>query len=70
MFRAGDVTVISKVDLLPHLEDFSVERARQALRQVGFAGEVFEVSRRGGEGFEAWLGWLRSEVGSRRVAAA
>jgi hydrogenase nickel incorporation protein HypB len=70
MFRAGDLTLITKVDLLPHLEDFSVERARASLRQVGFDGGVLEVSRRGGEGFTAWLDWLRAEVATRRAAAA
>ena len=70
MFRAGDLTLITKVDLLPHLDDFSVGRARESLRQVGFAGGVLEVSRRGGEGLAAWLDWLRAEVAARRTAAA
>jgi hydrogenase nickel incorporation protein HypB len=70
MFRAGDLTLITKVDLLPYLEEFSVERARRSLRDVGYTGEVLEVSKRGGDGFAAWLGWLRSEVASRRAAAA
>lgn len=69
MFRGADLTLISKVDLLPHLEEFSVERARASLRQVGFAGRTIEVSKRGGSGFEQWLGWLREEVAARRAAA-
>ena len=70
MFRAGDLTLITKVDLLPHLEDFSVDRARESLLQVGFGGGVLEVSKRGGEGFAAWLDWLRGEVAARRAVAA
>ena len=70
MFRAGDLTLITKIDLLPHLEDFSVDRARASLRQVGFGGGVLEVSRRGGDGFAAWLDWLRREIASCRTAAA
>ena len=70
MFRGADLALITKVDLLPHLEEFSVERARASLRHVGFAGQVLELSKRGGSGFEAWLGWLRDEVASRRAAAA
>ena len=69
MFRAGDLTLITKVDLLPHLEDFSVDRARDSLRQVGFVGAVLEVSKRGA-GLTAWLDWLRAEVASRQAAAA
>ena len=70
MFRAGDLTLITKVDLLPHLEDFSVARARESLRQVGYTGGVLEVSKRGGDGLVAWLDWLRGGVASRRAAAA
>jgi hydrogenase nickel incorporation protein HypB len=70
MFRGADLALITKVDLLPHLEEFSVERARDSLRQVGFAGTILELSKRGGPGLEAWLGWLRSEVAARRAAAA
>jgi hydrogenase nickel incorporation protein HypB len=70
MFRAADLTLITKVDLLPHLEEFSVDRARGSLRQVGFSGQILELSKRGGAGFEAWLQWLRGEVAARRAAAA
>jgi hydrogenase nickel incorporation protein HypB len=59
-----------QVDLLPHIEEFSVARARDSLRQVGFRGDIIELTRRGGPGFEAWLGWLRSEIAARRAAAA
>jgi hydrogenase nickel incorporation protein HypB len=67
MFRASDLALVTKVDLLPHLEDFSVERARGSLRQVGYAGEILELSKRGGPGFEAWLAWLRAEVAALRA---
>jgi hydrogenase nickel incorporation protein HypB len=67
MFRAGDLALITKVDLLPHIEEFKVERARESLRQVGFSGTIMEVSKRGGPGFAAWLDWLRSEVAATRT---
>ncbi|MGI9246103.1 MAG: hydrogenase nickel incorporation protein HypB, partial [Steroidobacteraceae bacterium] len=70
MFRCADLALITKVDLLPHIEEFSVERARTALRQVGFAGPVLELSKRGGAGFDQWLQWLRDEAAARRAAAA
>src|SRR5512135_1839259 len=70
MFRGADLALITKVDLLPHTEEFSVARARDSLRQVGFQGEIIELTRRGGPGFDAWLGWLRAEVAARRAAAA
>src|SRR5512138_1829064 len=70
MFRGADLALITKVDLLPHLEEFSVERARASLREVGFAGQVIELSKRGGPGLQSWLDWLRGELASRRAAAA
>ena len=70
MFRGADLALITKVDLLPHIEEFSVVRARDSLRQVGFKGDIIELTRRGGPGFTAWLDWLRGEVAARRAAAA
>ena len=70
MFRGADLALITKVDLLPHIEEFSVGRARDSLRQVGFRGDIIELTRRGGPGFEDWLGWLRGQVAARRAAAA
>ena len=70
MFRGADLALITKVDLLPHIEEFSVARARDSLRQVGFKGDIIELTRRGGPGFTAWLDWLRGEVAARRAAAA
>ena len=70
MFRGADLALITKVDLLAHIEEFSVERARKSLRDVGFQGHVIELSKRGGEGLDAWLDWLRAEVAARRAVAA
>jgi hydrogenase nickel incorporation protein HypB len=70
MFRGADLALITKIDLLPHIEEFSVARARDSLRQVGFKGEIIELTRRGGPGFEAWLAWLQTELAARRAAAA
>jgi hydrogenase nickel incorporation protein HypB len=70
MFRGADLALITKVDLLPHIEEFSVARARDSLRQVGFQGQIIELTRRGGPGFDAWLDWLRGEIAARSAAAA
>jgi hydrogenase nickel incorporation protein HypB len=70
MFRAADLTLITKTDLLPYLQEFSPARAREYLRQVGFDGAIIELSNRGGDGFEAWLAWLQSEVETQRRRVA
>jgi hydrogenase nickel incorporation protein HypB len=66
MFRAADLALITKTDLLPYLTEFSLERARASLRQIGFGGATLELSCRGGSGFEGWLAWLEQESAQRR----
>jgi len=70
MFRAADLSLITKTDLLAYIAEFKLERAHAALRQIGFQGETIELSNRGGDGFAAWLAWLRREVASQRGRAA
>ena len=69
MFRAADLALLTKTDLLPYIGEFRPERARAALRQVGFAGETIELTSRGGAGFESWLAWLEREVAAQRERA-
>ncbi len=66
IFRDADLTLLTKADLLPHL-DFEVERAENALRSVNPRGEILSLSSRTGEGMEGWLSWLsvrRTGVGT------
>ena len=70
MFRAADLSLITKTDLLAYITEFKLERAHAALRQIGFQGETIELSNRGGDGFTAWLAWLEREVTSQRERAA
>ncbi|HSW33697.1 MAG TPA: hydrogenase nickel incorporation protein HypB [Steroidobacteraceae bacterium] len=69
MFRAADLALITKTDLLAYITEFSLERAHAALRQIGFGGETIELTSRGGEGFAAWLAWLEREVAEQRRRA-
>jgi hydrogenase nickel incorporation protein HypB len=70
MFRAADLSLITKTDLLPYLTEFSVQRARLALQQIGFDDEIIELTNRGGEGLDAWLAWLGREVAAQRQRVA
>ena len=70
MFRGADLALITKTDLLAYIEEFKPERARQSLQQVGYRGPVIELTKRGGEGFAAWLQWLRAELVRQRAARA
>jgi hydrogenase nickel incorporation protein HypB len=62
MFRAADLVVIAKADLLPVLNDFDPEYATSCLRQLASQAPVMEVSARSGAGVNEWLGWVRAEL--------
>src|SRR4051794_40257811 len=58
MFRACELVVVNKVDLLPHLE-LDVGQLLDNVRMVNPAAQTMLVSARTGEGVEAFRGWLR-----------
>ncbi len=57
MFRKADLVLLTKVDLLPHL-DFRVEAVLDALARVMPQPDVLRVSARTGEGVTDWIAWL------------
>ena len=57
MFRAVDVVVVNKIDLLPYL-DFDMDQFLDNLKQINPGAEVILASARGGEGVAAWCSWL------------
>lgn len=66
MFRATDVMLITKTDLLPVLEDFDVQRAENYLRQLANPAPIIQLSAKKITGMTVWLDWLRQEVTSQR----
>jgi hydrogenase nickel incorporation protein HypB len=69
MFRAADLLLLTKSDLLPVLDDFSPERAELCLRQLANGAPVVQLSARKGMGLDGWFEWLRNEVNVQRGAA-
>ena len=59
IFRSADLVLLTKVDLLPHL-DFDVERSVEAVRSINRTAPILRLSARTGEGMEGWLGWIRA----------
>jgi len=57
MFRAADVVVVNKVDLLPYLE-FDLDAFLANLSAVNPTTEVIMASARSGEGLDQWCAWL------------
>lgn len=57
MFRASDVMILTKTDLLPHVQ-FDVDRCLEYARQVNPNIVIFQVSAVSGEGLSDWYEWL------------
>jgi hydrogenase nickel incorporation protein HypB len=62
MFRAADVMLLTKMDLLPMMDDFYPQRAESNLRQLAKTIPVISLSAKIATGMEVWLNWLRQEV--------
>ncbi|WP_374589001.1 hydrogenase nickel incorporation protein HypB [Ideonella dechloratans] len=69
MFAAARLMVLTKTDLLPHL-DFDVPKCIEYARRVNPGIEVLLVSARSGEGLDAWLDWLLQPLEAPAEAAA
>ena len=66
MFHKADLVLISKIDLLPHLPEISLDRIVESLRQVMPDPKYIAVSARTGAGIGEWIEWLRDQ--EQRVA--
>ena len=66
MFRAADLVLITKSDLLAVLDDFAPQTAERYVRQLASEAAVLTLSARSGDGLSLWLDWLVEAVESRR----
>ena len=66
MFRASDLMLVSKSDLIDVLGDFDPAKAESHLRALANAAPVIELSARSGDGMEYWLEWLDSALDTVR----
>jgi hydrogenase nickel incorporation protein HypB len=67
MFRKADLVLLTKVDLLPHL-DLDVKAIEDALARVMPQPALLKLSAKTGEGVDAWLAWLAARRGAGRPA--
>jgi len=63
MFAAADLMLLTKTDLLPHVE-FDVAECIAYARRVNPAIEVMQLSAKTGEGMAPWLDWLERQARS------
>ncbi len=66
MFRAADLVVISKADLLPYMDGFKVERAEQSLRGLGVETPTLNTAAGREPDIGAWIAWLEQQLESHR----
>jgi hydrogenase nickel incorporation protein HypB len=69
IFRASDLVVLSKADLLDVVEDFDPDRAERALRSIGTDVRMIRTAARRIPEIASWLDWLRGEIAWRRSGA-
>jgi hydrogenase nickel incorporation protein HypB len=66
MFRAADLVLLTKTDLLPVLDDFDPARAETCLRNLANPAPALRLSAKKKDGLAAWFDWLRRERTAQR----
>jgi hydrogenase nickel incorporation protein HypB len=67
MFRAADLLIVHKTDLLPYVS-FDVGRCIEYARRINPGIGVLRVSSTSGEGLQPWLEWLERGARAARTA--
>lgn len=70
IFRDADMVLVTKADLLPYLEDFSIERAHASIERIRGPQKIIDIASRKGPGMEDWIAWLEHAVNAQRDACA
>ena len=65
MFRAADLILVTKSDLLEVLDDFDPDAAERCVREIANPAPLLKISAKTGLGMDGWLDWIRREVASR-----
>jgi hydrogenase nickel incorporation protein HypB len=70
MFRAADVVLLTKTDLLAVLDDFDPAKAETHVRHLASDAPVMQISSRKSEHTADWFAWLEEEFNahSQRLA--
>jgi hydrogenase nickel incorporation protein HypB len=69
IFRASDLVVLSKADLLDVLDDFVPARAAAALRDLGLDTPMISTAARRKPALGPWLDWLEQELTRPRLVS-
>ncbi len=61
MFTKTNVLLVNKIDYL-QFSDFDMDAMKERVYNLNPGIKIFEVSAKTGEGFEAWVDWLRKKI--------
>jgi hydrogenase nickel incorporation protein HypB len=61
MFRASNVMIVNKIDLLPYVR-FDTDACIAHARAVNPKLTIFQVSATSGQGLQGWYDWLRQQI--------
>ncbi len=68
IFRAADLVLLTKSDLLNVFDDFDPQRAEQCLRNLASDVPMLALAARREVDIDAWLSWVREEVQVRLLS--
>lgn len=60
MFRAADILIINKIDLLPYVR-FDIQACEEYARRVNPKIQILRVSATTGNGLDKWITWLEAQ---------
>jgi len=69
IFRAADLVLLSKCDLLDVLDDFSPEAAERHVRALAIPAGIMCVSARRPQTLASWIAWLEARLAECRSKA-
>lgn len=64
MFTIVNAMIINKIDTAEHF-DFDMEKVESYAKRLNPKLEIFPLSAKTGQGFDAWTGWLRRKVAEK-----
>lgn len=66
VYEVSDVVLVNKIDAMS-VFDFNKELVEERIHALNPSAEIFYVSSKTGEGYEAWINWLKAKVAEAKA---
>lgn len=66
VYEVSDVVLVNKIDAMS-VFDFNKELVEERIHTLNPSAEIFYVSSKTGEGYEAWINWLKNKVAEAKA---